>query len=71
VGNRDSNECKGTAYKSWLGYDGKTELAKEQVHPRTISTSEKSVTGPLTGKWIGFKFVMYNFQKDGKTAVKL
>src|ERR687896_168839 len=67
----DSYECEGTAYKSWLWYDGKTELAKEQVHPGTTSTSEKSVTGSLTGKWIGFKFVMYNFQKDGKTAVKL
>lgn len=67
----DSYECEGTAYKDWLWYDGKTEFAKEQVHPDTTSTSEKSVTGSLTGKWIGFKFVMYNFQKDGKTAVKL
>jgi hypothetical protein len=67
----DSYECEGTAYKDWLWYEGKTEFAKEQVHPDTTSTSEKSVTGSLTGKWIGFKFVMYNFQKDGKTAVKL
>jgi hypothetical protein len=67
----DSYECEGTAYKDWLWYNGKTEFAKEQVHPDTTSTSEKSVTGSLTGKWIGFKFVMYNFQKDGKTAVKL
>jgi hypothetical protein len=62
----DSYECEGTAYKDWLWYDGKTEFAKEQVHPDITSTSEKSVTGSLTGKWIGFKFVMYNFQKDGK-----
>jgi hypothetical protein len=63
--------CEGTAYKSWLHYDGGTEFAKEQVHPYTSSTSEKSVTESLTGKWIGFKFVMYNFQRDGMTAVKL
>ena len=67
----DSYSCEGTAYKSWLWYDGKTEFAKEQDHPDTTSTAEKTVTGSLTGKWIGFKFVMYNFQQNGKTVVKL
>jgi hypothetical protein len=67
----DSYRCEGTAYKSWLWYNGKTEVAKEQYFPETTSTSEKSVTGSLTGKWIGFKFVMYNFQQNGKTVVKL
>jgi hypothetical protein len=67
----DSYKCEGTAYKSWLWYNGKTEFAKEQVHPDTTSTAEKSATGSLTGKWIGFKFVMYNFQNNGKTFVKL
>lgn len=67
----DSYECEGTAYKSWLWYNGRTEFAKEQVHPDTTTTAEKSVTGSLTGKWIGFKFVMYNFQNSGKTFVKL
>lgn len=67
----DSYSCEGTAYKGWLWYNGKTEFAKEQDHPDTTSTTEKSVTGSLTGKWIGFKFVMYNFQQNGKTVVKL
>jgi len=67
----DSYECEGTAYKSWLWYNGRTEFAKEQVHPDTTTTAEKSATGSLTGKWIGFKFVMYNFQQNGKTFVKL
>jgi hypothetical protein len=67
----DSYKCEGTAYKGWLWYNGRAEFAKEQVHPDTTSTSEKSVTGSLTGKWIGFKFVMYNFQQNGKTVVKL
>jgi hypothetical protein len=67
----DSYKCEGTAYKSWLWYNGKTEFAKEQVHPDTSSTVEKSVTGSLMGKWIGFKFVMYNFQQNGIPVVKL
>jgi hypothetical protein len=67
----DSYSCEGTAYKSWLWYNGNTEFAKEQDHPDVSTTSEKSVTGSLTGKWIGFKFVMYNFQQNGKTVVKL
>jgi len=67
----DSYECEGTAYKSWLWYNGRTEFAKEQVHPDVTTTAEKSVTGSLTGKWIGFKFVMYNFQSNGKTFAKL
>ena len=67
----DSYKCEGTAYKSWLWYNGRAEFAKEQVHPDTISTSDKSVTGSLTGKWVGFKFVIYNFQQNGQTVVKL
>src|SRR5215210_2579497 len=67
----DSYRCEGTAYKGWLWYNGRAEFAKEQVHPDTTSTPEKSVTGSLTGKWIGFKFLMYNFQQSGKTVVKL
>jgi hypothetical protein len=66
-----SYSCEGTAYKGRLWYDGKTEFAKEQDHPYTTSTAEKSVTGSMKGKWIGFKFVMYNFQQNGKTVVKL
>jgi hypothetical protein len=67
----DSYKCEGTAYKGWLWYDGKAEFAKEQVHPDTTSTVEKSITGSLTGKWVGFKFVMYNFQQNGIPVVKL
>jgi hypothetical protein len=67
----DSNKCEGTAYKRRLWFNRKTEFAKEQSHPDTTSTTQKSIAGSLTGKWIGLKFVMYNFQKDGKTVVKL
>lgn len=67
----DSYSCEGTAYKGLLWYNGRTDFAKEQDHPDTTSTTEKAVTGSLTGKWIGFKFVMYNFQQNGKIVVKL
>jgi hypothetical protein len=72
-GGRHSDvECEGTAYKGDLYYSGKTRFAKEQWHSGGYSfTSTKQAMDSLKGKWVGFKFVMYNFVKDGKTMVKL
>jgi len=67
----DSYSCEGTAYKGWLLFNGKTEFAKEQDHPDVTTTAEKTVAGSLTGKWVGFKFIVYNFQQNDKTVVKL
>ena len=58
----DNKGCEGTAYKGDLYYSGNSEFGKEQSHPHGfISTDTKlNAVSPLQGKWIGFKFVMYN-----------
>lgn len=57
----NSYECEGTAYKGNLYYSGKARFAKEQWHSGGYSfTTTKTVTDPIKGKWVGFKFIMYN-----------
>jgi hypothetical protein len=56
-----SRQCEGTSYKGDLFYSGKTRFAKEQWHNRGYSFTKKVVsTAPLLGRWIGFKFVVFN-----------
>ena len=56
-----SRQCEGTSYKGDLFYSGKTRFAKEQWHNRGYSFTKKvASTGPLLGRWIGFKFVVFN-----------
>jgi hypothetical protein len=72
TGNGNPEGCEGVAYKGGLYYNGETRWAKEQWHSGgyVFSENQKSV-GPLNGKWVGFKTIMYNIQEGGKTAVKL
>jgi hypothetical protein len=67
--------CEGTAYKANLAYVGKARFAKEQWHVHYVYTSYKSSPAPLPassiGKFVGYKAIMYNFQQNGKTVVKL
>ena len=68
----DSDHCQGSAYKGNLFYHGETQFSKEQWHVSYAKSPTINATNPLSGKWIGFKFVMYNFVTDnGKPAVKL
>ncbi len=68
----ESDHCQGSAYKGNLFYLGETQFSKEQWHVSYAKSPTTIAASPLKGKWIGFKFVMYNFaQQDGKTAVKL
>lgn len=68
----DSDQCQGSGYKGNLFYLGETQFSKEQWHVSYAKSPTTSATGPLQGKWIGFKFVMYNFvRQDNKPAVKL
>lgn len=68
----DSDQCQGSGYKGNLFYLGETQFSKEQWHVSYAKSPTNVATGPLQGKWIGFKFVMYNFVRDdGKPAVKL
>ena len=68
----DSDHCQGSAYKGNLFYHGETQFSKEQWHVSYAKSPTIKATNSLSGKWIGFKFVVYNFVTDtGKPAVKL
>lgn len=63
--------CEGTSYKVDLFYNGKVRFAKEQWHVSYVFTSTKTGVGSIYDKWIGFKGIMYDIVKDGKTSVKM
>jgi hypothetical protein len=63
--------CEGSGYKGDLFFSGKVRFAKEQWHVSYVFTDSKSGTSSIKGKWVGFKFIMYNFIESGKTAVKM
>ena len=63
--------CEGSAYKGDLFFSGKVRFAKEQWHVSYVFTDYKSGTTSIKGEWVGFKFMLYNFQENGKTAVKM
>jgi uncharacterized protein YchJ len=71
----DTVPCEGTAYKSDVMYyfSGQTRFNKEQWHPDGYAfTSPKTViNSSIEGKWVGLKYIVYNFQQQGKTAVRL
>jgi hypothetical protein len=68
-----SRGCEGTALQGQLNIDGKTRFAKEQWQTGgyVFTPYKSSIVDSMTGKWIGFKTVMYNFQEDGKTVVMM
>ena len=64
--------CEGVAYKGGLFYGGATRWEKEQWHSGGYVFAEfgKNI-GPIKGKWVGLKVIMYNIVQNDKTAVKL
>ncbi len=64
--------CEGTAYKGDLFYDGNTRWTKEQWHTGGYAFGEfgKNI-GPISGKWVGLKVIMYNAVEKNKSVVKL
>ncbi|MGB8132629.1 MAG: discoidin domain-containing protein, partial [Nitrososphaeraceae archaeon] len=56
--------CEGTGYKGDLFYNGRTRIAKEQWHVSYVFTSLKSPTGSIEDKWVGIKFIVYNFVEN-------
>jgi hypothetical protein len=64
--------CEGVAYKGGLFYSGATRWEKEQWHSGGYVFAEfgKNI-GPIKGKWVGLKVIMYNIVQNDKTAVKL
>lgn len=71
----DNIECEGLGYKGNLFFDGKTRFAKEQWHGSYDFVDKKDGSEKdLKGKWIGYKYIVYNIEdkkksnlcKDGK-----
>jgi hypothetical protein len=68
-----SDPCLGSAYKARLYGDGRASFTKEVTHPAyagnraIIDVSDI----PLEGRWVGFKFAIYNFVENGKTYVRM
>ena len=71
TGNGNPEGCEGSAYKGDVFFSGKVRFAKEQWHVSYVFTDYKSPTSSIKGKWIGIKFVMYNFVQNGKTVVNM
>jgi hypothetical protein len=73
-GGRHTSEqpCEGTGYKGDVYYSGKTRFPKEQWHNGGYSFSPTvPATTSIEDRWVGIKYVVYNFVQDGKTVVKL
>ena len=70
TGDGTQQGCEGSSMKGDVFFSGKVRFAKEQWHVSYVFTSLKSATTSIEDKWVGIKFVVYNFQENGKTVVK-
>ena len=72
TGDGSPEGCEGTSLKGDVFFSGKVRFAKEQWHVSYVFTDELSPTTSIKGKWIGIKYIMYNFNlPSGQTAVKM
>jgi hypothetical protein len=62
--------CEGSSMKGDVFFSGKVRFAKEQWHVSYVFTSLKTPTSSIEDKWIGIKFVVYNFVENNKVVVK-
>jgi len=62
--------CEGSSMKGDVFFSGKVRFAKEQWHVSYVFTSLKTPTNSIVDKWIGIKFVVYNFVENNKVVVK-
>ena len=63
--------CEGSSMKGDIFFSGKVRFAKEQWHVSYVFTSLKTLsTGSIEDKWIGIKFIVYNYVENNKVVVK-
>jgi hypothetical protein len=62
--------CEGSSIKGDVFFSGKVRFAKEQWHVSYVFTNIKTATGSLEDKWVGIKFIVYNFVENNKVVVK-
>jgi hypothetical protein len=62
--------CEGSSIKGDVFFSGKVRFAKEQWHVSYVFTSLKTATTSIEDKWVGIKFIVYNFVENNKIVVK-
>jgi hypothetical protein len=62
--------CEGSSMKGDVFFSGKVRFAKEQWHVSYVFTSLKAPTSSIEDKWVGIKFIVYNFVENNKVVVK-
>jgi hypothetical protein len=75
----NAQPCEGVGYKGNLFYSGDVRFAKEQWHVSYEFTEKEEVEAladsSIKGKWIGYKYVVYNIEQNNnnnrKTVVKM
>jgi hypothetical protein len=74
----NAQPCEGVGYKGNLFYSGHVRFAKEQWHVSYEFTEKEEVEAvadsSIEGKWIGYKYVVYNIEQNNnnpKTVVKM
>jgi hypothetical protein len=67
------DECLGSAYKARLYGDGRAAWTKEVTHPAYAGNRGEvhATSQSLEDRWIGHKAVIYNFEENGNTYVRL
>jgi hypothetical protein len=70
----DAEPCEGVGYKGDIFFSGDNRFAKEQWHVSYFFTDVKKNLNPIKDKWIGYKFIVYNLEKQSdrsKSIVKM
>jgi hypothetical protein len=62
--------CEGSSMKGDVFFSGKVRFAKEQWHVSYVFTSLKTATSSIEDKWVGIKFIVYNFVENSKVVVR-
>jgi hypothetical protein len=62
--------CEGSSMKGDVFFSGKVRFAKEQWHVSYVFTNLKTATSSIEDKWVGIKFIVYNFLENNKVVVK-
>ena len=62
--------CEGSSTKGDVFFSGKVRFAKEQWHVSYVFTGLKTATTSIEDKWVGIKFIVYNFVENNKIVVK-
>jgi hypothetical protein len=70
----NKSPCEGTGLIGGIHTDGTVEWKKEILFREGYTDGRakaKVVVDPIIGRWIGWKVVIYNFDNNNNTAVKM